>query len=344
MRLCIRRCAFVLTERRRVLKSAVYPQGVEAALETDGRFHANIALKDLTVVADRLDDVVRPVRAEAQLFTLAALHAQEAQNLGILGFFHRVDVGTCDALFLGRDRRVENPGYDVGPLVVTVTGGRTEGLLRDDLGQDDVILRIRERRPGRGQARGVGGVDVAPPSSVVLPALVVGLEGHGLVLHAIGVEVIGQVELGRRAGLDADRGAVEFLGAAHAEFLAHHEALAVIVVDAVEPKLHADIAREGDGGVPPQHVALTRVKQGEPGLAGRGDRLDLARIPQDRRGSRTAEIDVEAFPDTVCVRVGEAGDAGADDAAQHAAGLDVFKRSRRRRRRDGKRSDHKGRS
>ena len=71
---------------------------------------------------------------------------------------------------------------------------------------------------------------------------------------------------------------VEILGALDASRLLHQEALAVIVVDAVETELHADIAREGDGGVSPQHVPFARIEEGETSLAGRGDRLDLARI------------------------------------------------------------------
>ena len=61
--------------------------------------------------------------AEAQLFTLATLNAQETQYFGIFGTLHLIDIGLRDALFLCRNRRVEDPSNDIRPLVVTLTGG-----------------------------------------------------------------------------------------------------------------------------------------------------------------------------------------------------------------------------
>ena len=94
-----------------------------ATSEADSGFGANIALKDLAVVTHVFDDIVCPIIAEAQLFALATLNAQETLYFGIFGTLHLIDIGLRDALFLCRNRRVEDPSNDIGPLVVTLTGG-----------------------------------------------------------------------------------------------------------------------------------------------------------------------------------------------------------------------------
>ena len=56
-------------------------------------------------------------------------------------------------------------------------------------------------------------------------------------------EVVGEVELGGGAGLDADRRAVQLGGRGHAEVGADHEGLTVVVVDALEVEAEVGIAR-----------------------------------------------------------------------------------------------------
>src|SRR3546814_10580049 len=75
------------------------------------------------------------------------------------------------------------------------------------------------------------------------------LDRHRLVVHVVEPEEVRQVQLGGGAGLDADRGAAEFLGAGDAEFLRHHEALTVVVVHTDEGEAEVCVARQGPGGV-----------------------------------------------------------------------------------------------
>ena len=78
----------------------------------------------------------------------------------------------------------------------------------------------------------------------------------------------GEVELGRRARLHADRRAVQILGAFDAEFLRHHEALAVIEHDRREIEAERGIALQSVGCVVGQQIDLARLQSGEALLRG----------------------------------------------------------------------------
>src|SRR3546814_5695567 len=87
------------------------------------------------------------------------------------------------------------------------------------------LFRSGERRARGRQAGSIGRVGVAAAGLIVGDRLFLRLDRHRLVVHVVEPEEVRQVQLGGGAGLDADRGAVEFLGAGDAEFLRHHEAL-----------------------------------------------------------------------------------------------------------------------
>ena len=118
---------------------------------------------------------------------------------------------------------------------------RAKRLLGDDLGQDDMRARVLEDRTLRRETRAVRRIDVAAVGGIVLARLGGVLDDHRLELHAVGTEEVGEVELGRRASLDPNRGAVEFLGALDAEILARDEALTVVIGDADELEAEIDI-------------------------------------------------------------------------------------------------------
>jgi hypothetical protein len=162
---------------------------------------------------------------------------------------------------------VQRPADDVAPFVVAVANERAERLLGDDLGQNDVCRRILEGRTRRREAGGVRGVDVAGTGKVLLLGLGVRLDRNRLIAHVVRGEEVGEVQLGRGAGLDADGRAVEFHGGRHAEIARNHEALTVVVVHAHEFEREVDVTREGPGGVPGQHVDFARCERGETGLA-----------------------------------------------------------------------------
>ena len=190
---------------------------------------------------------------------------------------------------------------------------------------DEVVEGARRRHVGgarRGQARGVGRVDVAAAGEEGGTDLVDLLDDHRLERHLVGAEVIGEVELGGRAGSHADRGAAQLLGALHAELLRHQEALAVVVVDAGEIEAERGVARQRPGRVADQHVDLARLHGGEALLGGERRVLHLVRVAEDRRGDGAADVDREAFPFALAVRHHVAGRPGAGAADQRAARLD----------------------
>src|SRR6266852_961305 len=144
-RLRRRRAALMsLADRRRVLDAAFRPQTVEAALDLERGIDADIALEYLAIIADGLDDVNDPIVGEAEALAERALDAKHAPHLGARRLHHFIDVALGDAEFLGVDQRVECPLHDIEPLVVAVADERAEWLLRDDLGQDHVLVGLGE--------------------------------------------------------------------------------------------------------------------------------------------------------------------------------------------------------
>ena len=123
-------------------------------------------------------------------------------------------------------------------------------------------------------------------------------------------------------GCHADRGAVQLLGALHAELLVHQEALAVIVGDGGEIEAERGVARQRDGRVVGQDVDLARLQRGEALLGGERHVFHLLGIAEDGGRNRPADVDVEADPLALAVGQHEAGRAGADAANQRAARLD----------------------
>src|SRR4051812_38329274 len=299
-------------DRRGVLQAALGPQRVQATLDLERAAHADVAVEALAVVTDLLDDVVDPLLVDAERLAHARRRAEDALDGGIVALQHLVDVLGRDAVFLRLDHGVERPAHDVGELVVALAHRRTERLLGDDLRQDDEVLGLGRRRrvggAGRIEARRVGGVDVATAGIEGGADLLDLLDDHRLEAHLVGAEVVGEVELGGGAGLHADGGAVQLLGALHAELLGYHEALAVVVVDAGEVEAERGVALQGVGGVARQDVDLARLQRGKALLRRCRHVLDLLRIAEQRRRDGAADIDVEAGPLALVVLLGEAGD------------------------------------
>ncbi len=199
-----------------------------------------------------------------------------------------------------------------------------------------MVGRGLEGGAGGGEAGRVGGVHVAGVGHVLLLGLGVGLDRHRLIGHVVHAEEVREVELGGGAGLDADRGAVQFLGRGHAQVLADHEALAVIVVHADEFELEVRVARVGPGRVARQDVDLARGQRGEAGLAGGRGELGGPGIAEDRGGDGTAHGHVEALPFAGGVGEREAHETRGHAALHEALGFDVVERS------GGSRACHEG--
>ena len=200
---------------------------------------------------------------------------------------------------------------------------RAQRLLGDDLRQDDVVVRVgRVGGAGRVETRGVGRVDVAAAAEERRTDFLDLLDHDRLEAHLVGAEIVGEVELGRGAGAHADRGAVQLLGALHAELLVHHEALAVVVVDAGEVEAERGVARQRPGRGAGEQVDLARLQGGEALLRRGRHVLDLVGVAEDGGGDGAAGVDVEPRPLALAVGEREARNAGGDAADEIAARLD----------------------
>ena len=70
--------AQLLSDRRRILKPAVGPQRIDAALDLEARAFAEIAVEHFAVIADQLDDAIGPVGAKAKPLAVIAFKAEQA--------------------------------------------------------------------------------------------------------------------------------------------------------------------------------------------------------------------------------------------------------------------------
>ena len=131
-------------------------------------------------------------------------------------------------------------------------------------------------------------------------------------------EKVGEIEFGRGALLHADRGAVELQRAVDAEFLAHDESLAVVIVDAGEEHA-AGLARHRPGRISDQHVDLAGGEDRRPVLGVDRQIFDLFRIAEDRRGEGAAFVDVEPLVDAMIVGQRKARQARIGPADELAA-------------------------
>lgn len=135
------------------IRPAIGPQRIHAAFQAQRRILANVVLEDLAVVADLLDRLVGKVGAETELLAHVAAGAQKALDRRLVALEHFIDVLRVDAHLLGLDQRIEHPLGDGEPLIIATAHHRAQRLLGNQLGQDDVIVRILGiDRTDRGQA------------------------------------------------------------------------------------------------------------------------------------------------------------------------------------------------
>ena len=145
-----------------------------------------------------------------------------------------LEVVLVHAEFFGIDHGVVRPAHDVFPVVVALAHRGAQRLFGDDLRQDDVIARIGQPQPLAVEAGRIRRVGIAAAGVIGLHRFVGGGEGHRLERHVVGAEIVGEIELGGGALLHADRRVVQFQRRIHLQRFAHHEALAVVVIDGGE--------------------------------------------------------------------------------------------------------------
>ncbi|MNQ77655.1 hypothetical protein D3C85_925390 [compost metagenome] len=294
---------------------------IQAALDLQRTALAHVALEALAVVAHLLDDVVGPLLVQPQVGAAAGRDAQDALDVGVGALGLLVHVLGRHAVFFGFDHRRQRPAHDVQPGIVALAHERTQRLLGNDLGQHDVIVGVLQLGDAnRSQARRVRRKDVAAAGRERVDHFVEGLDHDGLVAHVVGARPIGQRVLVRGAGLEADRGAVDFLGALHAQRLRHQEALAVIEVDARMDDAQRRVALLRHSGVARQHVHFAGLQRGETLLRIERHHLDLVGVAEDRRGNGAAQVHVQALP--LALRIGRRKAREARGrAASHGAAL-----------------------
>src|SRR5262245_7846231 len=110
----------LLPQRRRILDAALVPKFVEAAVDLEARAGADVALKQLAVVADRLHDIDHEVIADADTLAEFAVLAEQPPDIRIGGILHLADVGLGDPGFFGIDQGKVHPFDDGEPLVVAL--------------------------------------------------------------------------------------------------------------------------------------------------------------------------------------------------------------------------------
>ena len=113
------------------------------------------------------------------------------------------------------------------------------------------------RRPCRRETGSIGRGYIAAPCKVDAQCFRGDFDRYRLLGHAVNAEKIGEVEFGRRSGLNADRGAVQIFGGFYAEVFGHHESLTVVIIDPGKGKLQVCIAAKCLCCIARQHINLT---------------------------------------------------------------------------------------
>src|SRR5580704_17941806 len=136
-----------LTDRRRVLNSALVPEIVPFAGNAELGTRADRALEHFAVIADLPDDAHHPISGQPQLFAEVALNSHQPLDLGLLRFQRIIYGLRRDTELLGIDHGEMRPLDDIEPLIVAMAHGRPERLLGDDLRQDHVVVWSAELQP-----------------------------------------------------------------------------------------------------------------------------------------------------------------------------------------------------
>ena len=157
------------------------------------------------------------------------------------------------------------------------------------------------------------------PDSIGLHHLVQLRKLQLLIFHVVGLEIVGEVELRRRAGLHANPAAVEVKRGIDVARLRQHEPLAVVIGDRREIKIVILLARHAPCRVAREDVDLAALQLLEPLVGVERDEPRLGRIVEDRRRHRTTEIDVEAGPVALLVGDREAWQSLIDATKDFAA-------------------------
>src|SRR5215467_4662711 len=120
----VHRTELVSPDRRRVLNATLGPQPVDATTDAEPRTAPDIALEDLTVVADMLDDAHHPVLGQAELLAEIALGPDQPLDLRHVRLQRFIHILGIHAELLGIDHGEVDPLDHIKPLVIAVSHHR----------------------------------------------------------------------------------------------------------------------------------------------------------------------------------------------------------------------------
>ena len=296
------------------MQPALGPQRVPAARQPE---RGDVALPHLPIIADLTDDRGGPRIVEAKAFAKIRLLAQQAANVGDFRIREAVDVTTANAQVFGDERGEMHPADDVEPFVVAFAHHRARRAQTDRLRQDGQLVGFAALQVAEpGGLRAVRRVPVAAPGQKRLTDLGQAADQHRRVFDVFGPRPVGEVELGRGAGQDADGGTAKRLHRFHARGGFDDDAGAVPEIYPREQQAEAGLPRQRPAGVADKDVDLAGLERGEPGLRGHRDPFHLIGVAEHGRRDGAAIIGVDPAHRAGAVEHREAGDFAAG-AAQH---------------------------
>ena len=131
------------------------------------------------------------------------------RRIGWIGALREAaDVLRVDPELLGLDRRAKDPVHDLEPLIVAEAHDRSDRLLRNAIGKDDVVVRIAQHRARRRESGAVLADDIAASAGECAHRRAEILHHDRLERDVIASCEVGEVELRRRPLLHADRRAI----------------------------------------------------------------------------------------------------------------------------------------
>src|ERR1700738_667480 len=113
-----------LLDWRSIKKPTFRPQRVHAALDLQWRAFTEIAVENLAIIADELDDAIRPLRVESHRFAEVAFKSEQSPDLRVFGCRLFIDVLGRHAQFFRNDHREVDPFHDIEPTIVALPHDR----------------------------------------------------------------------------------------------------------------------------------------------------------------------------------------------------------------------------
>src|SRR5690606_11307030 len=190
---------------------------------------------------------------------------------------------------------VKRPANHHEPFIVTLTNHGAERLLGEVFRQYDVVIGVGQRRTYRSQAGFVGGEAIAAPTFVGTHGLVRAVDYDGRERQAVGTEPVCQVTFGGGTRLHTNCGVVELFGTGDTQFLLHHDALAVVIVNAGAHQAECRVTGECGSGIAGQDVDFAGLKRGETLLSSDRTDFELRGITKDHGCNGSADIDVDTI-------------------------------------------------